>query len=268
MTMQTRRWLVRGTLAAAMGLATGGGVAFAQDQPADGATQVAPLIAALHLGTCTETDLQPIADLGPLQPYGQMQGAGRIGTTDQTDATGQTGAVDQTGGAGQINGTEQTGAGDQGIGDDQAGMGDQGVVSDQTGIAGQGEYRGAQIQGQPVLTTSLTLDTPFEDVFDQQRLHAIAIHHGQIGAEQIIACGEVAGFEADGRVVMPLPSVDDSGHAGIAILDDDDAGFLGLGEAQTQVTIYLVPDTMMAAGQAQQADQVRQTDQAEAAEPA
>ena len=268
MAMRTRSLFARCTLTAALGLAAASGVAVAQDQPTDGATQATPLIAALHLGTCTETDLQPIADLGGLQPYGQMQGTALIGTMHQTDTTGQTGTVDQTGGAGQTDGTGQAGAGDQGAADDQTGIGDQGVAGDQAGIAGQGEYRGAQTQGQPVLSTSLTLDTPFDDVFNQQQLHAIAIHQGEIGTETIVACGEVGGFEGDGRVVMPLRGVNDSGHAGVAILDDDDAGFLGLGEAQTQVTLYLVPDTMMAAGLARQDDQAQQTDQAEITEPA
>jgi len=102
------------------------------------------------------------------------------------------------------------------------------------------------------LSTNLTLDMPFDDVLDNQRLHLLAIHEGQISPEEMIACGSIGGWEQDGRVVVPLRSVNDSGHAGVAVLNDDDAGFLGLGEAQTQVTVYLIPDASGQAGQMQQ----------------
>ena len=104
------------------------------------------------------------------------------------------------------------------------------------------DFRGVQTDAPPLLSTNVTLDMPFDDVFSEQQPHAMAIHQNAASFGTLIACGEVAGVEVDGRVVIGLRPLNESGYGGVAVLDDDDAGFLGLGENQTQIAIYLIGD--------------------------
>jgi plastocyanin len=121
---------------------------------------------------------------------------------------------------------------------------DLGVLAPYGAAQGQdaATYRGVQTDALPVLSTNVTLDLPFDNVFSEQQPHALAIHQNAASFGTLLACGEVAGAEIDGRVVIGLRPLNESGYAGVAMLDDDDAGFLGLGEDQTQITIYLISD--------------------------
>jgi len=56
----------------------------------------------------------------------------------------------------------------------------------------------------------------------------------------IDACGAIVGPKQDGKLVVALTAVGDSKVSGIAILDEDNSGVLGLGRDQVQVTVYLV----------------------------
>jgi hypothetical protein len=258
MAMQARAMITKAALTAALGLGVAIPAALAQDQTTTNTNVNNNFMATLHLGTCEQADAQPIADLGMLAPYGQWNVAGQPGTGVNDGTMNQDGTVQD--------GTVQDGTVQDGTVVQDPTMNDQAMMNQ--------NYRGTQVQGQPVLTANLTLDMPFDDVLDNQRMHLLAIHEGQISPEAMIACGSIGGFEQDGRVVVPLRSVNDSGHAGVAILDDDDAGFLGLGEAQTQMTVYLIPDatgqgTGMqqgdAAGDAQQGDAAGDAQQDDAA---
>ncbi len=90
----------------------------------------------------------------------------------------------------------------------------------------------------PVTDTSGALDVNMDDLSGTQ--HVIAVHASPDEFGTLVACGEIAGIVEDGKLVVALAPVGDSGVSGIAILDRDDAGFLDLGEDQTQVTVYIV----------------------------
>jgi plastocyanin len=177
-----RKLLAPGILTLSLGLAVAGiAPTFAQENETDGEAPVA----ALHPGTCEAPEDTPIADLGALAPYGEMQ---------EMDAT----------------------------------------------------YRGTQTDVQPVWSTNVTLELPFEQAFAEQQPHALAIHESAAGFGTLLACGDLAGYEVDGRVVTGLFPVNGSGVAGVAIVDQDQAGLLGLGEDQTQFALFVLDDLMPA----------------------
>lgn len=168
-------------LVLSLGLAVAvGSAAFTQGGVPASAQEGDPPVVALHRGSCSELEAAPVADLGVLAPYGQVEG--------------QEAAV----------------------------------------------FRGLVTNNQGVMFSSLTLEMPFDDVFSEQTQHALAVHQDAATFGTLLACGEAAGADVDGRVVIGLQPVGDARYAGIAILDDDDAGFLGLGENQTQIATYLV----------------------------
>jgi hypothetical protein len=68
--------------------------------------------------------------------------------------------------------------------------------------------------------------------------YVIAVHASPDDFDTVIACGQVAGVKTDGKIVVALVPVGESTFAGIAIVDEDTAGVLDLGEGQTQVTVY------------------------------
>ncbi|MBW3634422.1 MAG: cupredoxin domain-containing protein, partial [Chloroflexi bacterium] len=110
--------------------------------------------------------------------------------------------------------------------------------------AAEEAFRGTPT-GSLVLASETTVDVPFDDLLDRGP-YAIAVHESVAGFGSLLACGEIGGVEVDSRVVVGLRSVERSGAAGIAILDDDDSGFLGLGEDQTQISVYLMRDLGLA----------------------
>jgi hypothetical protein len=70
----------------------------------------------------------------------------------------------------------------------------------------------------PVLAASGTVDGSLDDLTGTP--HVVAIHASAEDYGTIVACGEIAGYAEDGRLVFALRSVDGSDVSGIAILDD------------------------------------------------
>ena len=96
-------------------------------------------------------------------------------------------------------------------------------------------------QTRVITESSKKLDVKLDDLSKTQ--HVVAVHASPDDYGTIVACGEIAGILKDGKLVIALVPVDDSGVFGVAILDRDDKKFLDLGKDQTQVTVYVVaPD--------------------------
>src|SRR5699024_8462575 len=79
-----------------------------------------------------------------------------------------------------------------------------------------------------VLSVSNTLDTSLDDLANDG--YAIAVHKSADEYAEIVACGNVAGVKDDGKLVVALNSLDDNSIVGIAILNEDNSGVLGLGD--------------------------------------
>jgi 3-mercaptopyruvate sulfurtransferase SseA len=92
----------------------------------------------------------------------------------------------------------------------------------------------------PVASLTATISATFGDIFTDDEPHVLVVHQMPDLSTEADACGELGGLEVDGRIVLGLRPVDDSGFAGVAVLDEDDAGFLGLGDDEVNVTVYLL----------------------------
>lgn len=96
----------------------------------------------------------------------------------------------------------------------------------------------------PVLSVEEAIETTFDDLFDTQ--HAIAVHASPDAFGTIVACGDLGGVEEDGQIVVALRPVGGSDLAGIATFDEDEEGFLGIGEDEVQVTVNLISNVSAA----------------------
>jgi hypothetical protein len=122
--------------------------------------------------------------------------------------------------------------------DDATGVGisDNGKTPDTLGTA----------QGAPVLESSTKIDVKLDDLGSGP--HVVAVHASAEKYNDIIACGTIGGVKDNGKVVIPLVPVNGSTVVGIAILDEDNSGVLGLGKDQTQVTVYLFDQASVPGG--------------------
>ncbi len=64
----------------------------------------------------------------------------------------------------------------------------------------------------------------------------------------IVACGAIVGAKQDAKLIVALTAVGDAKVAGIAILDEDTSGVLGIGKDQVQITVYVVNQVAPPAG--------------------
>jgi thiosulfate/3-mercaptopyruvate sulfurtransferase len=92
----------------------------------------------------------------------------------------------------------------------------------------------------PVAVVNATIGATFGDVFTDDPPHSVVVHEGLQPGENPVACGELGGVEDDGRIIVALQPVDDSRFAGVGVFDEDDAGFLGLGDDEVHVTVYIL----------------------------
>ncbi|MGE3798125.1 MAG: hypothetical protein AB7G88_09800 [Thermomicrobiales bacterium] len=94
-----------------------------------------------------------------------------------------------------------------------------------------------------VLVANETVDLSFDNVLDENQ-YAIAVHQSSEEFGTIVACGEIGGRVADGQLIFGLRSVNESGVSGIAIIDEDSSGILGLGDDELSVKVYLLVEGM------------------------
>ena len=91
----------------------------------------------------------------------------------------------------------------------------------------------------PVASADTTLDATFDDIFNEDQPYSLVVHETSDPSSPVQACGELGGLETDGRISIALQPETEPGIAGIGIFDEDDAGFLGLGEEEVNVTIHV-----------------------------
>ena len=70
--------------------------------------------------------------------------------------------------------------------------------------------------------------------------YVIAVHASAADYDTIVACGMIAGPKVDGKLVVALTPVNDSGVTGVAVFDEDKSGVLDLGSDEVQITVYLI----------------------------
>jgi len=80
--------------------------------------------------------------------------------------------------------------------------------------------------GVPVNEASATVDAKLDDVAKSP--YVIAVHASPEDYSKIVACGVVAGPKVDGKLVVALLPVSGSGISGVATLDEDTSGVLGI----------------------------------------
>jgi hypothetical protein len=97
------------------------------------------------------------------------------------------------------------------------------------------ELRGSRA-AVPVLVAEATIDSDFGEVLDDAE-HALVVHASESDLQTIEACGALGGVVVDGRLVVGLTPVNDSGLQGIAVVDED--------EDELNVKVYLLAEQAM-----------------------
>jgi hypothetical protein len=99
----------------------------------------------------------------------------------------------------------------------------------------------------PVLVASGTVDGTLDDLTGTP--HIVAVHASAEDYGTIVACGEIAGYAEDGRVVFALRGVDGADVSGVAILDDQPSFLdevlkeldLDFGSGKLSLTVLVIP---------------------------
>lgn len=92
----------------------------------------------------------------------------------------------------------------------------------------------------PVLVAEATIAARLDDLLLVGRPHAVVVRQSPVDIADPIACGDVRGSIVGGQLVVGLRPVGDSGVAGVAVLNSDETGILGLGEQEVRVSVYLL----------------------------
>jgi hypothetical protein len=109
-------------------------------------------------------------------------------------------------------------------------------VNDATPLSSSDTVGGATTSN--VSEASDTIKAKLDDLGKEP--YVIAVHASAEDYGTIVACGAIQGPKVDGKLVVALSAVGDSGVTGIATFDEDKSGVLGLGSDQTAITVYLV----------------------------
>lgn len=101
------------------------------------------------------------------------------------------------------------------------------------GVGDDGEGREVETIGTGealplLLQASGTVDASLQDLGNQG--HAVAVHASQDDYDTIVACGDIAGVNKEGKLAIALSPVDGSSVVGVAILE---------GEDQVEATVYV-----------------------------
>ena len=96
-----------------------------------------------------------------------------------------------------------------------------------------------EIIGGDVLHVSNTISEPLDNFLQQGQPFAVVVNSPDEDAT-MVACGDIDNLVVNGQLAIALEPVGGSGVTGIALLDNDAQGFLGLGGDETQVTAYVL----------------------------
>lgn len=91
--------------------------------------------------------------------------------------------------------------------------------------------------GEEILVTDETVEANLTDAAEEG--HIVGVHASADEFGTLVACGEIGGVLQDGEIAVAIDEVDESGVTGIALLTEDESGFLGLGDDEINVSIYL-----------------------------
>lgn len=101
----------------------------------------------------------------------------------------------------------------------------------------------------PVVSARLDFDGTIDDLTETP--HVVAVHTSPQEYGSIVACGEIAGFEHDGTLVIPVLGTNDSGVSGIAVVSQERSLIdralgeldpsLRLTDDSVSISVYLIP---------------------------
>jgi len=98
------------------------------------------------------------------------------------------------------------------------------------------EVRGLQLSP-PVMILEETIDASFDDLLGDSR--AVVVRSGDEGQGQgYVACGQLGGVVADGRLAVGLRPLGDERYFGVAVLEDASRA-ADIEEGQLLATVYL-----------------------------
>lgn len=90
-----------------------------------------------------------------------------------------------------------------------------------------------------VLTVRQVINEPLDDLLQVGQPFTVVVASPD-DASTAVACGDIVNEVVNGQVAIKLAPVGSSGVAGVAVLDRDAQGFLGLGGEEVQVTAYVI----------------------------
>lgn len=97
-----------------------------------------------------------------------------------------------------------------------------------------------------VLTANQVINEPLDDLILVGQPFTVAVASPD-DAGTIVACGDIVNEVVNGQIAIKLAPVGGSGVAGVAVLDRDEQGFLGLGGEEVHVMAYVLTDLGSAA---------------------
>jgi plastocyanin len=111
------------------------------------------------------------------------------------------------------------------------------------GILDEGEDQEFRGPGDavPVIIGNYIIQANYDTLLDEQS-HVVAVHRSADEMGDLVACGSLGGVVDAGRLTVGLEPLDDSGVRGVAVLDEDAEGNLGLEDNQIQMYVYILVD--------------------------
>lgn len=186
--------------------------------------------ASIHAGTC-DSPGDVVAELDPLTVTFDDDDDNGSGTGDDNTDDGPTGDDNADDGAAGDDGLTGDDDADDGVGDDDADDGGDDDADDNgsrlSGIlafqsSGSAGFAGAEDAAIAEGSEDSSAGTNLNALLAEP--HIVAVFESD-GSDTIIACGSIGGFvsaDDDNDLAIGLRPQNDSGFAGIAILDDDD----------------------------------------------
>lgn len=90
-----------------------------------------------------------------------------------------------------------------------------------------------------VLSVNQVINQPLDNLILVGQPFTVVVASPDDGGA-IVACGDIINEVANGQVAIKLAPVGDAGVTGVALLDTDEQGFLGLGGEEVHVTAYVI----------------------------
>jgi uncharacterized cupredoxin-like copper-binding protein len=90
-----------------------------------------------------------------------------------------------------------------------------------------------------VLAVNQVVNQPLDNFVLEGQPFTVVVSSPDGGAD-VVACGDITNTIQNGQLAVKLAPVGDSGVAGVALLDRDEQGFLGLGGEEVHVTAYVI----------------------------